>query len=231
MLFLARINLALPRGASCHLFMAPVNTTTFEIKGGKIIEAAFSRGPDKALLFMDHFVSPLPTRAKYGEEQEKWLVIQSQETTVQLGATLESARRILGQDASFIPENGCLYLPGIRYPIEPSMGSTHVSIPTICAEAASFNGQNPPTDRDLAYTARMKNKIKTMLHAARDNGYTTVVILPFGCGSLNHSPQLIARLIKQVITQEFQGWFKKVVFSIQERDPAILTAFQQTFIS
>lgn len=61
---------------------------------------------------------------------------------------------------------------------------------------------------------KMKNKIRTIFQVAFSHSHENLVLSAFGCGSYGNPPEQIAKIFKDVIDNDFNGCFKKIVFSI-----------------
>ena len=62
-----------------------------------------------------------------------------------------------------------------------------------------------------------KNKIRTVLRVAADNGQYNLVLGAMGCGAFRNPPAHVAELFAEVLAEaEFRGVFKRVFFSIIE---------------
>ena len=63
-----------------------------------------------------------------------------------------------------------------------------------------------------------KNKIRTILRIALDNGHDSVVLGAFGCGVFNLLPSEVSKMFYDVLNEpEFKGNFKIILFAILER--------------
>ena len=61
---------------------------------------------------------------------------------------------------------------------------------------------------------KMKNKIRTIFQVAFSHSHENLVLSAFGCGSYGNPPEQIAKIFKEVIDNDFNGCFDKIVFSI-----------------
>ena len=62
-----------------------------------------------------------------------------------------------------------------------------------------------------------RNKIRTILRIARENGQRVLVLGAFGCGAFHNPPRHVAELFKEIIdSPEFAGAFDRIVFAIIE---------------
>ena len=62
-----------------------------------------------------------------------------------------------------------------------------------------------------------KNKLRTILRIAADNGQKTLVLGAIGCGAFSNPPHHVARLFREILDEkEFAGVFRRVLFVIKE---------------
>ena len=62
-----------------------------------------------------------------------------------------------------------------------------------------------------------KNKLRTILRIAVDNGQKTLVLGAIGCGAFRNPPRHVARLFREILDEEeFAGVFRRVLFVIKE---------------
>ena len=72
------------------------------------------------------------------------------------------------------------------------------------------NGNIPETDKPI-----LKEKIRTILRIGALKGHDSLVLGALGCGAFCTPPAQMARLFHEVMYEnEFQGYFKKIVFAI-----------------
>lgn len=64
------------------------------------------------------------------------------------------------------------------------------------------------------YQINMKKKIDILLTAAVKQKCVNIVLGAWGCGAFYNPPELVAKCFKDVITEKYIGWFKKIVFAI-----------------
>jgi uncharacterized protein (TIGR02452 family) len=70
---------------------------------------------------------------------------------------------------------------------------------------------------DEAYAVQTKEKIRTILRIAGKHKHDCLILGAFGCGAFENPPNHIAKLFKEVFSDdEFSGVFKYIVFSIFE---------------
>lgn len=62
--------------------------------------------------------------------------------------------------------------------------------------------------------SKMKNKIKVIFEVALANSHENLVLSAFGCGAYGNPPEQIALIFKELLNNEYDGCFKKIVFSI-----------------
>lgn len=87
------------------------------------------------------------------------------------------------------------------------------------------------------YCAMMKRRIRGMLYAAADEGYTHLVFGAWGCGAFGNDPQLIARLFDEEIRsficggEDYQSFFRRIDFAVLSRSPGMYNyrVFANTF--
>lgn len=61
-----------------------------------------------------------------------------------------------------------------------------------------------------------RNKIRTILRIARENGQRVLVLGAFGCGAFRNPPRHVAELFKEIIdSAEFASAFDRIVFAIK----------------
>ena len=93
------------------------------------------------------------------------------------------------------------------YPVEEIF-----SIDVIASAAYDLRGV---TSLPANYFDGMKEKIRTQLRVALDNGHDTLLLSAYGCGAFFNDPKIVSHLYKDVFNEaEFKGAFKTVVFSI-----------------
>ncbi len=59
-----------------------------------------------------------------------------------------------------------------------------------------------------------KKKIETILNIGLQNGHDAIVLTAFGCGYNHNPPAHIAKLFREVITQQFPACYRHVTFAI-----------------
>jgi uncharacterized protein (TIGR02452 family) len=65
---------------------------------------------------------------------------------------------------------------------------------------------------DIAH--RTREKIRTVLEMAYQNGHKTVILSALGAGAFKNPPQHIAELFKEVISSDYSNCFEKILFAI-----------------
>ena len=72
--------------------------------------------------------------------------------------------------------------------------------------------------------------IKTELFAVLKDGYTSIVITPFGCGLDENDPEDMGEIYQYVIEGNFKNAFKKIVFAIPDHvSPYFIDQFKAGF--
>lgn len=58
-------------------------------------------------------------------------------------------------------------------------------------------------------------RIRAVLHAAKQSGYSSLVLGAWGCGAFGNPPDLVAQLFRaQLVSPEFRGAFEQIVFAV-----------------
>ncbi len=131
---------------------------------------------------------------------------------------------------------GGILVPGVQFfRTDPSEG--YAFCPPFTADvfaSAAYNcNQDQDYDRprkDLEYIEGTKERIRTMLRAAVENGNDSVVLSAFGCGAFQNDPRIMATLYREVLDEEFKGAFRRVVFGIIDSQGSQNCAiFQEVF--
>ncbi len=60
-------------------------------------------------------------------------------------------------------------------------------------------------------------RLKLVFDIAAKNKITVLILGAYGCGSANNSPTMVAKIFKELIN-EYDGYFKKIIFSIKCKD-------------
>lgn len=71
-----------------------------------------------------------------------------------------------------------------------------------------INGKYLPADEEL-----LRNKIRLLLHAADERGYTCLILGALGCGAFNNPPQLVASIFKEEI-EKYKYTFHRIIFAV-----------------
>jgi len=119
-----------------------------------------------------------------------------------------------------------------------------VSIPAANAFTAEKGANSSPAatpepqdpDDSIDYESKrqvlenaMSDRIFRALSIFAEQGCTDLVLSAFGCGVHGNDPSMVADIFKEMITKDFKGCFKTVVFAIQRSRPANYTAFSSVF--
>ncbi|KAJ6238338.1 hypothetical protein M0813_26308 [Anaeramoeba flamelloides] len=59
-----------------------------------------------------------------------------------------------------------------------------------------------------------KNKIRTMLKVPLIYGHDSLVLSAFGCGAFGNPASHMAKIFHEILDEEFNGYYKKIVFAI-----------------
>jgi len=57
-------------------------------------------------------------------------------------------------------------------------------------------------------------RIRAVMNASRISGHDNLILGAFGCGAFGNPPRQVARLFRELLTSEYRGVFKTVVFAI-----------------
>ena len=64
-----------------------------------------------------------------------------------------------------------------------------------------------------------------------NHGHHAVVLGAFGCGAFMNDPNMVGALFKKWLYDEFQGYFKKVIFAIYgKEDSPNINAFRKILL-
>lgn len=171
----------------------------------------------------------------------------AQEETVCRQSTLYPALASLPNDLShhyseeisnrFFRGGGVL-VPGVQFfRTDPTDG--YAFLPPFAADvfaSAAYNcnrshgpGYDRPQD-EQEYIEGTKERIRTMLRTAVENGNDSLVLSAFGCGAFKNDPRTIANLYKEVLDGEFKGVFRRLVFAIiDSQGTQNCATFQEVF--
>ena len=217
--------------------------TQFTVANAQTLIAATTyRDQNPVILDMAHAFFPGGCEGVHC--QEEYLVansITNEPHHAGLKETLEYAKKLrtpnkeelLYSEEPFIPENGCLYIPGTKYRIVRNVNS-FLTVPTICAAAPDYSvgGKGAPIHQRSdfePYRQLMKDKIRSILFAARINNHQSLILGALGCEAFANEPDYVAQFFKEVFDEEFRGVFKNVCFAIYDNERAE-TAFKRIFI-
>lgn len=75
----------------------------------------------------------------------------------------------------------------------------------------------------------MKRRIRKVLAIALANNHKTIVLGAWGCGVFQNDPKDIAQYFKEVIVNNFQNKFEKIVFAIYAKNPGFIEPFEKVF--
>ena len=98
-------------------------------------------------------------------------------------------------------------------------GSMQLSAPTklfavITSAAPNLYGRACEEGRS-AIDEAMRHKMRCLFATANDSGYDTLILGAWGCGAFGHRAADVARLFKEVLTDEgFDRFFRRIVFSV-----------------
>lgn len=78
----------------------------------------------------------------------------------------------------------------------------------------------------------MIERMTKILFVSLHNNIDTLILGPFGVGVVNQQdPSLIAKWWKQLLTNQFSGCFKRIIFAVRDRseEGKSITAFKKEF--
>ncbi len=131
-----------------------------------------------------------------------------------------------GYKQSFIPADGCLFFKEVGFRQKKDDRHEAIKVATICSAALDLATLiSPPAD----YADQMKNKIRAILYSAYHNKKTDLVLGAFGCGMFLNSPEKVALFFHEVLTTEFKGVFRNVVFAVFDTRGITFSAFEKQF--
>lgn len=94
----------------------------------------------------------------------------------------------------------------------------------------------PPTEACIDFESKrrvlenaMTDRIFRALSIFAEQECTDLVLCAFGCGVHGNDPSMVAEIFKEMITEDFKGCFKRVVFAIPRSRPHNYTAFSAVF--
>lgn len=100
-------------------------------------------------------------------------------------------------------------------------------------EECSFVSIPPPNAFVLGSEEEVRSNLK--LHITRalyifaENGCTDLALCSFGCGTRGNDPMMLAEIYHEVLTNELNGYFNRVVFAINPRKNEEYEAFSTKF--
>jgi len=100
-------------------------------------------------------------------------------------------------------------------------------------EATVPKAQKPGSSIDdiefMAIDSAMRDRLFRALSIFAEHGCTDLVLCAFGCGVHGNNPRKIAACFKELISNEFRGCFRLVVFAIQPSRPQNYEEFASVF--
>ncbi|CAE7238981.1 SKI2 [Symbiodinium sp. CCMP2592] len=99
-------------------------------------------------------------------------------------------------------ECGGIYSPYVRL----MASDAEVAVATVAAQDVT---RSPPFRREL-----LREKIRTVLWMARENGHDAVVLGAFGCGYFSNPAEVVAETFQQLLATEFSGVFRLALFAL-----------------
>ena len=112
------------------------------------------------------------------------------------------------------------------------------NVDVITMAALDLTKQRTPTGKpvkakDYIASAMMRGRIRSVLQVAAQKRVSVLVLGAWGSGAFKHDPAVIAPLFKEIILEEFDGVFEKIVFAIsgpgKAADSDNLAKYKQTF--
>ena len=102
------------------------------------------------------------------------------------------------------------------------------SVITVPAPDRKSHAKNVPQDE---LDTIMKNRLRIMFSAAREYGYSSLVLGAWGCGAFANNPQRVAKYFYELLIDEnYQSWFERIIFAIiDNKEGNNLKAFVDTF--
>ena len=100
-------------------------------------------------------------------------------------------------------------------------------------EECSFVSIPPPNAFALGSEEEVRSKLK--LHLTRalyifaENGCTDIALCSFGCGTRGNDPMMVAEIYHDILTNELNGYFNRVVFAINPKKKEEYQAFATKF--
>lgn len=120
--------------------------------------------------------------------------------------------------APFITESGALYIPQVRVVRDCEANNFRryapaevFAVDVIASAAYDLRGTSEPK----GYGEGTKEKIRTQLRIALEQGHDTLLLSAYGCGAFVNDPAKVSLYYKEVLAEpQFKTAFKRVVFSI-----------------
>jgi uncharacterized protein (TIGR02452 family) len=75
----------------------------------------------------------------------------------------------------------------------------------------------------------MKERLHRSLSIFAENGCTDLVLCSYGCGTRGNDPSMVATIYNELLTNEFKGYFNRVIFSINPKKHIEYDAFASVF--
>lgn len=136
-----------------------------------------------------------------------------------------------------IPEFGSIFSPSVpvlRKP-EGERFQWMEAVETLhFISSAAYHPGNRPQNAQASEDG-MKQKIRMQVATAMQHGCNALVLGAFGCGAFQNPPEVVARLTREVLMEDFcRGAFQHISFAVyvspgSVRDQNNLVAFQQAF--
>mmetsp|Transcript_30621 Transcript_30621/g.70094 ORF Transcript_30621/g.70094 Transcript_30621/m.70094 type:complete len:257 (-) Transcript_30621:469-1239(-) len=100
-----------------------------------------------------------------------------------------------------------------------------------CVPKASAIGTNERGDDFEKITLReaMRDRVYRALTMFWRHGCTDLVLSAFGCGAHGNNPDVVATIFRDLLSREFEGRFRTIVFAIQVNRTANYDAFKKAF--
>eukprot|EP00439_Symbiodinium_sp_Y106_P086906 s33_g36.t3 len=111
-------------------------------------------------------------------------------------------------------ECGGIYSPYVRL----MASDAEVAVATVAAQDVT---RSPPFRREL-----LREKIRTVLWMAQENGHDAVVLGAFGCGYFSNPAEVVAETFQQLLATEFSGVFRLALFALlRDRNFPVFTKY------
>lgn len=100
-------------------------------------------------------------------------------------------------------------------------------------EECSFVSLPPPNAFALGSEEEVRTTMRLHMYRAlcifAENGCTDLVLCTYGCNSRGHDPTMVAELYHEILTNELEGVFKRVLFAINPKKKEEYVAFSSIF--